>query len=180
MAVLADCAPLVAQVIDMRELQIHPISRTAFAPYGDLIEANATIPDAINAGTVQRFTDLTRIYLTEAGTQACVHVYRSTAQGGDIQVRDLECHPFGSQLFMPLQGQRFIAVVAPSGEAPRPANVRAFLIGGGRGINLYPGVWHHPLLSLTEGDYLVIERTDPSRNLEQAALSEHIRLVAGH
>lgn len=162
----------------MRELRAEPVSRAAFAPYGDLIEAGATSADAINAGTSQRYNDLTRIQLSETGAQACVHIYRSAARRGAIELRALECHPFGSQLFMPLHGQTFIAVVAPAGEPPAPEDLRAFVIDGGRGINLATGVWHHPLLSMTDSDYLVVERADPAHNLQECALSEPLRLVA--
>ncbi|WP_083699712.1 ureidoglycolate lyase [Acidihalobacter ferrooxydans] len=59
---------------------------------------------------------------------------------------------------------------------PAPEDVRAYVIDGGRGINLAPGVWHHPLISMADGDYLVIERADPSRNLEVHTLSASLQL----
>jgi ureidoglycolate lyase len=161
----------------MRELQAEAVSREAFAPFGELIEAGATPADAINAGTSQRFNDLSRIRLVEADAQACVHIYRSAARQGAIELRHLECHPFGSQLFMPLQGQAFVAVVAPAGDRPVPDDVRAFVIDGGRGINLAPGIWHHPLLSLSAGDYLVVERADPVHNLQERLLDTPLQLA---
>lgn len=161
----------------MRELRAEPASREAFAPYGDLIEVGTVSADAINAGTSLRFHDLSRVCLTQADAVACVHIYRSAARQGIIEIRHMECHPFGSQLFMPLQGQTFIAVVALAGNFPEPEELHAFVIDGGRGINLAPGVWHYPLLSMTDGDYLVVERTDPAQNLDEGVLSEPLRLL---
>ena len=143
----------------------------------DLIEADdAAAFDTINAGTTRRFTDLTRIRLSD-DAQASVHIYRAAAVREPIELRQLERHPYGSQLFMPLQGQAFIAVVADGADSPAPDTLRAFLVSGGRGINLGPGIWHHPLLSLAGADFLVVERADPARNLEEHALSAPLRLA---
>ena len=161
---------------EMRALPVVPITRTRFAPFGDLIEANAASAfDTINAGTTRRYNDLTRIRLHGDGAQACVHIYRAAALHEPVELCRLERHPYGSQLFMPLQGQAFIAVVA-EGAAP-PDGLRAFLVDAGRGINLRPGIWHHPLLSLADADFLVIERVDPARNLEEHALPAPLRLT---
>ena len=159
------------------ELPVEPVSRASFAPFGDLIEADdAAAFDTINAGTTRRFTDLTRIRLSD-GAQASVHIYRAAAVREPIELRQLERHPHGSQLFMPLQGQAFIAVVANGVASPAPNTLRAFLVSAGRGINLGAGVWHHPLLSLADADFLVVERADPARNLEEYALPAPLRLA---
>lgn len=163
---------------EIPELPVEPVSRSSFAPFGDLVGADdATAVDTINAGTTRRFTDLTRIRLRGNDAQACVHIYRAAALREPVELRQLERHPYGSQLFMPLQGQAFIAVVADGSAAPAPDTLRAFLVGAGRGINLGPGIWHHPLLSLADADFLVVERTDPRRNLEVQALPAPLRLA---
>ncbi len=164
----------------MRELVVQTADRDTFAPFGDLIEADSTSFDTINAGTTRRFSDQTRIRLSGDNAQACVHIYRAAALHEPVELRLMERHPFGSQLFMPLQGQAFIAVVATPDSSPTPDRLSAFLIPAGRGINLAPGTWHHPLLSLAAADYLVVERTDPRGNLEEYALTEPLRLVLPH
>jgi ureidoglycolate lyase len=167
-----------ATLPEIPELPVEQVSRSSFAPFGDLIEADeATAFDTINAGTTRRFTDLTRVRLSGNNAQASVHIYRAAAVHEPVELRQLERHPHGSQLFMPLQGQAFIAVVADGDAVPDAGTLRAFLVSAGRGINLGPGVWHHPLLSLADSDFLVVERADPAHNLEEHALPAPLRLA---
>lgn len=161
----------------MRELLVQPVDRNTFAPFGDLIEAGSVPFDTINAGSTRRFSDLTRIRLSGDNAQACVHIYRAAALQDPVELSLMERHPFGSQLFMPLQGQAFIAVVATADSPPTPDRLSAFLIPAGQGINLAPGTWHHPLLSLAAADYLVVERADSARNLEEHTLPTPLRLA---
>jgi ureidoglycolate lyase len=49
-------------------------------------------------------------------------------------------------------------VVARPGAAPGVADLAAFVTDGTQGVLLAPGTWHHALLALDAGDFLVIER----------------------
>jgi ureidoglycolate hydrolase len=80
-----------------------------------------------------------------AGTSSCAH--------------DLQRHPLGSQLFLPLGFARFVIVVATAGRSDGPDDIFAFVTDGRQGVNYRIGVWHHPLLAIEQqADFLVIDR----------------------
>jgi ureidoglycolate lyase len=81
----------------------------------------------------------------------------------------MERHPLGSQAFIPLARQDFVVVVAPAGELA-PERIAAFRARGGQGVNFAPGVWHHFLIALEEGDFLVIDRIGEGANCDEVAL----------
>lgn len=163
----------------MVDIEIEPISRDAFAPFGDVLETASTVADVINGGTARRFTDLTRISLIGTEAQASVHIYRARAVRLPVTLRHVERHPRGSQLFMPLQGQPFLTVVAAGGASPNACNLRAFLVDRGDGINLARNTWHYPLLSLVDdAAFLVVEHIRPRDNLEECLLDTPARLAS--
>lgn len=57
-------------------------------------------------------------------------------------------HPDGGQIFMPLDGTPFIALLARPGDDVRLTDFRAFRFDGTRGIHIDPGVWHQPIYPL--------------------------------
>jgi ureidoglycolate lyase len=141
-------------------LRATPITAQNFAPFGDLI---CVAPDAphrvINAGHAQRFDGLTQIDTSHAGGHAALSIFRATPWPLPMQIRMLERHLLGSQLFMPLSALQFMVVVAAAGPAPDASKLKCFLVPAGQGVNLARGTWHHPLLALEAGgDFLVIER----------------------
>lgn len=157
------------------KLRVEPLSRDAFAPFGEVIEA---APDhlsfPINAGTSQRFHDLARLD-PGAGGRLIVSIFRAQPRQLPLAIAMLERHPKASQAFMPLGGQPFLIVVAPKGEHIDPAHIRAFLAQGRQGINFAPGIWHHPLLALHgESDFLVIDRDEPSGNCDEQRLETEL------
>jgi ureidoglycolate lyase len=76
----------------------------------------------------------------------------------------LECHPLGSQAFLPRQTAPFLIVVARPGSAPDLDRLEAFLSDGAQGVNYRAGTWHLPLAGLTLADYLVVDRGGPGDN----------------
>ncbi len=152
-------------------LHVEALSRVAFAPFGEVIEADAaTSCFMINGGNTERFHDLARI---EPGPQgrAIVSIFRGQPRPLPFRVAIMERHPLGSQAFMPLSGLPYLVVVAPAGAAPTLADLRVFLAQGQQGVNYAPGVWHHPLLALGEvSDFLVIDRSGPGANCDEIEL----------
>ena len=59
-------------------------------------------------------------------------------------------HPDGGQLFFPLDGQPFVCPLALPGDDVRPEDFRAFLVEGGRGLSIHPGVWHEAVFPVGE------------------------------
>lgn len=154
----------------MIELAAEPLRAGSFAPFGEVIEA-AGAHEAINAGTSRKFADLAAIDVGAQGGRPAVHLYHAEARAADEPVRLMERHPLGSQLFMPLDGARYLVVVGPAGAPPEAATLRAFLAEG-VGINLKRGVWHCPLHVLDRsGRFLVVDREGPGDNLDMVDMT---------
>jgi ureidoglycolate lyase len=161
----------------MRRLVPRPLTAEAFAPFGQVIDADPSRAIPINYGQTTRFNDLARIDVAAQGGRPAVSLFRSKPLPSPITLRVMERHPLGSQAFMPLDGRRYLVVVAPPG-ALEPSSIVAFLATGRQGVNYAPGVWHHFLLALeTESDFLVIDRAGGGDNCDEVTLAPEDQLV---
>jgi ureidoglycolate lyase len=149
------------------ELVAVPLSRSAFEPFGDVIETVGDPPSPINQGWAERYHDLAQIDVTAAGGRPLVDLVRTRPRTLPMSIKMVERHALGSQAFVPLARARFIVVVAPAGATPRPSDLRAFITNGQQGVNYRPGVWHHPLLALQVSDFLVLHRGGPTEDCEE-------------
>lgn len=151
-----------------RVLAIEPLTPAAFAPFGEVIAADAARTTyAINEGTSQRFHALGRV--ESDGGNTVLSLFRAQPRSLPFTVTMLERHPRGSQAFVPLSGAPYLVVVAADPSQPP----RAFLARGDQGINLRKGAWHHPLLALErESDFLVVDREGDDDNCDEAALAQ--------
>jgi ureidoglycolate lyase len=150
-----------------RYLDIHPLTKSAFAPFGDVIEADPATMRYINAGTTERFHALAAAEATGEGARVVINLFRGQPRAFPYDVGMMERHPFGSQSFSPISGRSFLVVVSED-EAGRPARPQVFLARGDQGVNYRRNVWHHPLMALGEAsDFLVVDRDGPGNNLEE-------------
>lgn len=69
----------------------------------------------------------------------------------------MERHCLGSQTFVPVMGTPFVVLVALGVMEPDFSTLKAVRADGSAGITLVPDVWHHPLLALAAGDFVVLE-----------------------
>ncbi|HEX2012542.1 MAG TPA: ureidoglycolate lyase [Roseateles sp.] len=156
----------------MLELPLEALTPQAFAPFGEVIEADAAAQRfPINGGTTERFHDLARL---QAGPQGrlIVSIFRAQPRVLPQDITLLERHPLGSQAFVPLSGRPYLVVVARPGTPPRREDLRCFLARGSQGVNYAAGVWHHPLLALQDqSDFLVIDRAGPGGNCDECRLA---------
>lgn len=154
-------------------LRAEPLTRDAFAPFGDVIEAADVDRFTINQGFAERFNDLAKIDITNEQGQPNISIVRSAPQPLPISLKLVERHPLGSQIFFPLQDQEWLVVVADARDQPTPQSLRAFRAGGRQGINFARNVWHHPLLAPAPfGEFLIIDRKGPGSNLEEHWFAE--------
>ena len=160
-------------------LRIEPITRGAFAAFGDVITLDGARHFPINGGTTERFHDLATIDVGEAGGRTLVNVFRGQPRTLPFQVTMMERHPLGSQAFIPLAPTRYLVVVAPAGPFDE-RQLRAFAVEGRTGVNYARGVWHHPLIALDAvADFLVIDRGGSQPNCDEIELARPYRLGAG-
>ena len=154
-----------------------PLTKDVFQPFGDVLETREVSPQMINSGQTQKFGNLAEINFADGG-HGQISIYRSRPIKLPFKVRQMECHPLGSQAFYPLHLRPFPVVVAPKGAVPGPEDIRVFLTNGHQGINLHPGVWHHYQLTLgLESDYVVFDRNGDGDNELLCQFDEEILLV---
>ncbi|CAJ7643384.1 ureidoglycolate hydrolase [Burkholderia pseudomallei] len=161
----------------MKTLSIEPLTRAAFAPFGDVIETQGAKQIPINLGTTMRFHDLAKIDVADEGGRPLVNLFRGQPRTLPFEVTMLERHPLGSQAFVPLTDRPYIVVVAPAGDLDA-SKIRAFVTSGWQGVNYAKGVWHHPLIALGEvSDFIVVDRGGDGRNLNEQNLHESLWLT---
>ena len=153
----------------MRELTPEPLTAEAFAPFGSVIEASdAAVQIDINQGHAVRYDALAAADCADGGGHVVLSLFRAKPLAAPI-LKVFERHPLGSQSFVPLSGKRYLVAVAPVGDFD-PAAVRVFRAEGHQGVHYNKGVWHHFLLVIEEGDFLVVDRAGPGENCEEVGL----------
>lgn len=161
----------------MKTLAIEPLTRAAFAPFGDVIELEGAKQIPINLGTTIRYHDLANVDVADENGRTLVNLFRGQPRTLPFEVTMLERHPLGSQAFVPLNDKPYLVVVAPAG-ALDPHAIRAFVTSGWQGVNYAKGVWHHPLIALGEvSDFVVVDRGGDGLNLNEQDLSESVWLT---
>ena len=141
-----------------REIAVQPLSKAAFAGFGDVIETKGAEQRLINAGTTTRFHDLAAIDVADQNGRPLISIFRGQPFAFPVEITMMERHPIGSQGFFPLADRPFLVVVAPD-EDGRPGPPLAFLAAGDQGVNYAKNIWHHPLLALDAiSDFLVVDR----------------------
>ncbi|MEZ4267912.1 MAG: ureidoglycolate lyase [Myxococcota bacterium] len=167
---------------DYRPLEIVPLTREAFRPFGEVIETHGRASYPINGGTTDRFHDLAPVDVQTGGGRALINIFRARPVLEPPIIRMLERHPLGSQAFVPLSRRPYLVVVAEPGSPLDPETMRAFLAGPSQGVSYARGTWHHPLLALeAESEFLVVDRGGPGDNCDEVELAESAirQLVAG-
>jgi ureidoglycolate lyase len=158
------------------KLRPEPLTRTAFAPFGEVIAAEDSAHFTINQGYAERFNDLAPIDVASEGGSPCVSLFLAQPRPQPVAIRLMERHPLGSQIFYPLQDRPWLIVVCA--DPLQAATYRAFVATGRQGVNYATNAWHHPLLVLDANSrFLIVDRKGPGTNLEETELPEAMALT---
>lgn len=113
----------------------------AFAPFGEFVEAPS------RAGERRPYSPW---LAPVAGLAPSFHTNLVPPVSVPVRVARVERHPHAAQVFLPLVGERYLVVVAPSAAdgTPDAAGVRAFVVPATLGVVYRPGVWHASILAL--------------------------------
>jgi len=141
------------------------ISRSNFVMYGDLISTKDINPIDINAGYAKRFDNLADLNTSKDGGKTIVSIFSALKRNFPMKIDMMEKHPLGSQAFIPMKETTFLCFVAPPGESPDINKIQSFIIPPKNGINYKPGIWHFPLISTEDTNFLVIDRKGDGNNL---------------
>ncbi|MCL7930754.1 ureidoglycolate lyase [Halomonas llamarensis] len=161
----------------MLELKAQPLTPEAFAPFGDVIDTRTADYFPINAGRTRRYHDLAQVETLGENARALINIFVSQPVEMPLALDFLECHPLGSQAFMPLHEERFVVVVAPKGETIEPKQVRAFVTDGRQGVNYAAGTWHAIQSVLErEGRFLIVDRGGEGNNCIEYPLAINVSL----
>ena len=149
------------------EKNIKPISvnRSNFAEFGDLISTGDINPIDINAGYAKRFDNLADLNTLKNGGKTIVSIFSALKRTFPMKVDMMEKHPLGSQAFIPMKETTFLTFVAPAGDFPEINKIQSFIVPPKTGINYKPGIWHFPLISTEDTNFLVIDRKGKGENL---------------
>jgi ureidoglycolate lyase len=148
-------------------LEIQPLTKQAFALYGDVVEADPSTMRLINGGTTERYHALAEPVVIGEPQRLIFSIFRSQPRQFPYEVTMMERHPHASQSFSPLSGRPFLVAVSGD-ENGRPGKPLVFLAQADQGVNYFPNTWHHPLMALGEvSDFLVVDRDNTAANLEE-------------
>lgn len=150
-----------------RTIFIEPLTRDAYAPFGQVIETAGAHHYPINGGMTERYHDLARVELGGVHPRPLISIARGRPYDLPLTLTMVERHPLGSQAFHPLSQRPFLSIVAPD-LGGVPGVPRAFLAAPGQGINMAMNTWHAVLTPLGEtSDFLIIDRGGEGNNLEE-------------
>jgi ureidoglycolate lyase len=153
----------------MKTLKAQPLTREAFAPFGDVIGTDGARHYPINNGTTERYHDLAKVDVGSGDGRPLISIFVGQPFTPPVAIQMMERHPLGSQAFMPLDNRPYLVAVAPNGPDDRPGEPLVFLATGMQGVSYAPNTWHHPLISLeAESRFLVVDRGGEGANLEEA------------
>ena len=141
------------------------ITRKNFKKFGDVISTKKIKSININDGYAKRFNDLCRINTSSKKGSTIVSIFSAKKRKFPMNIKMMEKHSLGSQAFIAMEETTFLVFVAPKGKKPNIKKLKSFIIPEQIGINYRPGIWHFPLISTKNMNFLVIDRKGKGNNL---------------
>lgn len=159
-----------------RILIARPLTREAFAPFGDVLDKRAEAARPMNGGRALRFPALAEACVADTDGRVVIGLVAAQPYAMPLTLRLVERHPLGSQAFMPLNGAPFLVVVCPD-EGDRPGRPQAFVTAPGQGVSYHRGTWHGVLTPFGAAqDFLVVDRGGPGANLDEHPFEQPWRI----
>ena len=141
------------------------ITNKNFKKFGEVISTKKIKPININNGYAKRFDNLCKINTSLKKGNTIMSIFSTRKRKFPMNIKMMEKHPLGSQAFIPMKETKFLVFVAPKGKKPNVKKIKSFIIPKQTGINYKPGIWHFPLISIKNMNFLVIDRKGIGNNL---------------
>ena len=141
------------------------ITNKNFKKFGEVISTKKIKPININNGYAKRFDNLCKINTSLKKGNTIMSIFSTRKRKFPMNIKMMEKHPLGSQAFIPMKETKFLVFVAPKGKKPNVKKMESFIIPKQTGINYKPGIWHFPLISIKNMNFLVIDRKGIGNNL---------------
>lgn len=149
----------------MSMLAVSSLNATDFAPFGDVLQVQASPSIMINQGNCARYSDLASLDFSDG--RAGISVFHARPYQSPLTLSMMERHPAGSQAFIPMSDDPFLVIVAPDADG-QPGLPRVFETDGLQGVNYHRNVWHGVLTPIRgNGLFTVVDRIGPGSNLEE-------------
>ena len=142
-----------------------PITKENFSKFGDVITTENIKSLEINNGYAKRFDEIAKIDTSSGNGETTLSIFSVLKRSFPMKIDMMEKHPLGSQAFIPMKDTTFLTLVAPEGEKPDLEKIESFIVPKGIGVNYKTGIWHFPLISTEDMDFLVVDRKGLGDNL---------------
>ena len=162
----------------MQQLLAKPLTQEAFSVFGEVLDVeNAKKKLPMNYGMASRSYDLASVDVKDGGGDTCISLVKSKSVTLPFEVKVMEYHPFGSQIFHPLGDIPFLVLVAPPSVKLDINKLELFITNGKQGVNYHKGVWHHYLIPLkNDSEFIVIDRKANDNNCVETELDKSITI----
>ena len=142
-----------------------PITKENFKRFGDMITTADIKPLEINDGYAKRYDGIANLDTKKDNGESTISIFSALKRSFPMTVDMMEKHPLGSQAFIPMKETIFLTFVAPEGDLPDLNKIESFIVPKGVGVNYNPGIWHFPLISTEDMNFLVVDRLGSGNNL---------------
>ncbi len=149
----------------MKVIKAKKITKKNFSKFGQIIDTSKKNPININNGYAKRFDNLINVDTSKKRGKTIVSIFNAKKRKFPMKIDMMEKHPLGSQAFIPMEDTKFLIFVAPKGDKPNINKIQSFVVPRQTGINYKTGIWHFPLISTKNMNFLVVDRKGKGKNL---------------
>ncbi len=141
------------------------INKKNFNKFGQIIDTSKKKYFRINNGYAKRYDNLGKINTSTKKGKTIVSIFSAKTRKFPMKVDMMEKHPLGSQAFIPMKETSFLVFVAPRGNKPDINKIQSFVVPKQTGVNYKAGIWHFPLISMKNMNFLIVDRKGKGNNL---------------
>ena len=142
-----------------------PITKENFKRFGDMITTSDIKPLEINNGYAKRYDGIAKLDTKTNNGESTICIFSALKRSFPMKIDMMEKHPLGSQAFIPMDDTKFLVFVAPRGDKPDVNKIQSFVVPKQTGVNYNAGIWHFPLISMKNMNFLIVDRKGKGNNL---------------